>query len=362
MKARSSAMNTQRTTPYIIAEIGVNHDGDRACALELTHAAAAAGADAVKFQLFDADLLMSRACRPAEYQSRAGEHDPHAMLRRLSLTIDDLAPCVRAAHQRNIHAIVTVFSAQLVQPANTLPWDAYKTASPDIIHRPLLTQLAATGKPLIISTGASTLDEVTRATRWLSAGTSERTITFLQCVSAYPAPDDALALDVIPTLARVLGLPIGYSDHSAHEETGALAVRHGAVMLEKHVTYDRAAKGPDHAASLDLPAFARYCARARAARPDPSLIALGCEKSVQAIERDVRTVSRQSIVTTRELPAGHILTADDVTIKRPGTGLPPFVLADLLALPESARTLTHAAHADTPLTAHHIATPLSAAA
>jgi N,N'-diacetyllegionaminate synthase len=349
-------------TPYIIAEIGVNHDGDKARALELTHAAAHAGADAVKFQLFDAQALMSHACRPADYQARAGEHDALAMLRRLSLTIADLAPCVAAAHQHNIHAIVTVFSTQLVDEANTLAWDAYKSASPDIIHRPLLSAIAATGKPLIISTGASTLREVTRAAHWLRLLHCEHTITFLQCVSAYPAPDSALALNVIPTLASALGLPIGYSDHSTREDSGALAVQHGAVMLEKHITYDRNAHGPDHAASLDLPAFARYCTLARAARPDPTLLAHPAEKIVQDIERDVRTVSRQSLTSTRALPAGHVLCAADITIKRPGTGLPPYMLDDLLALPPRERTLTHPIDADSPLTGAHLASALHAAA
>ena len=148
--------------PYIIAELGVNHDGDPARALELTDIAADCGVDAIKLQYFEADRLMSRGSRLADYQQRAGEHDPVAMLRRLELNIDQMAPVVQHAHKRGLHAIVTVFSAELIESACRLPWDAFKTASPDIIHLPLFESLIATGRPLIVSTGASTIDEIQR--------------------------------------------------------------------------------------------------------------------------------------------------------------------------------------------------------
>ena len=168
--------------PYIIAELGVNHDGSVDRALALTEAAAAAGADAIKLQFFRTDLLMSRAAKLAAYQHSAGETDPVAMLRRLELSLDDMARVIDRAHRFNIHAIVTVFSVDLVSEAESLPFDAYKTASPDLIHKPLLGALAATGKPLIVSTGASTLDEITRARDWL-APAAER-LACLQCVSS----------------------------------------------------------------------------------------------------------------------------------------------------------------------------------
>jgi len=139
------------TPPYIIAEIGVNHDGSADRALELVDAAAWAGADAVKLQLFRADLLMSRAARLAEYQRAAGEADPIDMLRRLELSFDEMERIGARAHENGLHAIVSVFSVELVPEAERLPWDAYKTASPDIIHKPLLDALAATRRPLIVS-------------------------------------------------------------------------------------------------------------------------------------------------------------------------------------------------------------------
>jgi sialic acid synthase SpsE len=337
--------------PYVIAEIGVNHDGSAEKAIELVDAAARAEADAVKFQLFDADLLMSRASKLAAYQKSAGETDPLAMLRRLQLPLDAMRPIIDHAHSRGVHAIVTVFSESLVAPAAALAWDAFKTASPDIIHLPLLRALEATGEPLILSTGASTLDEVSRAIAWLT-GARQR-LAVLQCVSSYPAPLASAELGGIAAIAGVFHGPVGYSDHTPDVETGALAVQHGACILEKHFTHSRAAIGPDHAASLEEADLARYVALARAAagtRPEKPLVA---EKRVLPIEEDVRRVSRQSIVTTRAVAAGERLTGADLTCKRPGTGIPPFELDAVVGKP-----LARAVEGDTPLQWSDLAEPL----
>lgn len=331
--------------PYVIAELGVNHDGSPERALELTRAAADAGADAVKLQLFRADLLMSRASRLATYQAEAGESDPLAMLRRLEMPIKAMEPVVALAHDRGIHAIVTVFSTELVEEAERLPWDAYKTASPDVIHRPLLERLAATGRPLIISTGASEPGEIERALGWLRRA-RERT-ALLQCVSSYPTPPEHAELGGIQALRALFDGPVGYSDHTASIETGATAVALGAHILEKHFTYSRAATGPDHAASLEPRALAEYVCLARAVpsgvrrapAPHPSPV-----KRVIAIERDVRQVSRQSIVSRRAMPKGHVITPADLTVKRPGIGFPPFEMGLLVG-----RTLARDVSADTPL-------------
>jgi N,N'-diacetyllegionaminate synthase len=328
---------------YIIAEIGVNHDGSPERAMELVRAARDAGADAVKFQVFRADLLMSRAARLADYQASAGERDPVAMLRRLELPFDALRSLVDGAHALGLDAVATVFSLELVDEAAALAWDAFKTASPDIVHRPLLLALAGTGRPIIVSTGASTLEEVRRAVDWLEPW-RERT-ALLQCVSAYPVADDDAALDGIAAIGRVFAGPVGYSDHTQGTGTGASAVRWGAAILEKHLTYDRGAAGPDHAASLDPAMFARYASAARAARPDERGRSVMGVKRVLDVEMDVRGASRQSIVVRRALGAGHVLTRDDLTFKRPGSGLEPWQLEGVLG----AR-LSTAVPADTPLT------------
>lgn len=304
--------------PFIIAEIGVNHDGRTDRAIDLVAAAASAGASAVKFQLFEADRLMSRAARLAGYQARAGEKDPTQMLRRLELSLDDLRHVVEAAHASSLAAIVTIFSVELVRPALGLPWDAFKSASPDIINLPLLRAMSESGRPLILSTGAA--DEVEIADALAHCGDAA-----FHCVSAYPTPEDKAQLAGIEALralaARVgrQGLPVGYSDHTTALDTGALAVAAGALLLEKHLTHDRAAAGPDHSTSLDPDEFAQYVRMAERAwrMRGPR------EVCVQPVEIDVRTVSRQSVVAARFLPSGAVLGAADLTVKRPGGGISP---------------------------------------
>lgn len=307
---------------YIIAELGVNHDGSVERALDLTRAAAAAGADAVKLQLFDARMLMSRASRLAAYQQAAGEDDPVSMLERLQLSASDMQPIVRLAHALGIHAVVTVFSVPLVEHAERLAFDAYKTASPDIVNRPLLHALRATGKPLIISTGAANADEVARTAEWLVADRDR--VAYLQCVSSYPCPQDMASLGGIAALAEITARPAGYSDHTPGELTGAYAGACGAVILEKHLTYDCSAKGPDHAASLDPAGLARYVAHVRRsvkAADVPAAMIGPRAKNVLPCEQDVRRVSRQSVVAARGLSVGQVLAASDLTVKRPGTGI-----------------------------------------
>lgn len=341
-------------TPYVIAEIGVNHDGSAERAVALTEAAARAGADAVKLQFFRTDLLMSRAAKLAAYQRAAGESDPVSMLRRLELAIDAMAAVVDQAHALGVHAIVTVFSADLVPEAERLAWDAYKSASPDAVNRPLLEAMAATGRPLIVSTGACEAREVERAVEWLG-GARER-LALLQCVSCYPTAGADAAIGAMGALRRMFDGPVGYSDHTTGEDTGALATSLGACVLEKHLTYDRSARGPDHAASLDPAGFARYAEAARSHggasfAPDDPRIGPP-EKRVLACEADVRRVSRQSITTRRALAAGHALTPDDLTIKRPGTGLEPWRLGDVVG-----RRLARGVEPDVPLTEEDLAPP-----
>ena len=341
---------------YVIAELGVNHDGSLDRALALVDAAADAGADAIKLQLFRASLLMSRASRLAAYQSAAGESDPHAMLRRLELPLADMALVIARAHARSLAAICTVFSTQLVAESIALGCDAYKSASPDIIHRPLLEAMAATARPLIISTGAASPEEAVRARTWLDASATAQRLAFLQCVSSYPTPDADASLGGIPALAALIpDCPIGYSDHTQRTDTGFWAAAQGASILEKHLTHDRAAAGPDHAASLDPDQFRDYCDLARRdpsdppAAPDADLIG-PIAKRILDREHDVRTLSRQSIVSTRDIPAGAALTPDALTCKRPGTGIPPFRMTDILN-----RTTARSIAADMPITEEDLA-------
>lgn len=202
---------------------------------------------------------------------------------------------------------------------------------------------------MILSTGAATLDEVRRAITWLG----DHPHALLHCVSAYPTPDEHAALGGIGALRRLApDAVVGYSDHTTSIDTGQRAVAAGAMMLEKHLTHARGAPGPapDHAASLDGGEFAEYVRRARAARPAAAAAVVIEPKVVLPIERDVRAVSRQSLTTTAPLAAGHVLRRCDLTIKRPGTGLPPFDLARVIG-----RRLARAVEADMPLVADDVA-------
>lgn len=340
--------------PYIIAELGVNHDGSPDRAMELARAAADSGVDAIKLQYFEARRLMSRASRLAAYQENAGETDPVEMLARLEMSIDQMAPIVELAHQRGIHAIVTVFSVELVPLAARLPWDAYKTASPDIINRPLLSALQSTGKPLIISTGASTLTEVGRALTWLKDARDR--VCVLQCVSSYPTSMEQAELGGIAAIADIFPGPVGYSDHTQGVGTGRDAVSRGACVLEKHFTLDKHAQGPDHAASLEPREMREYVRLARdavgeleahrkyGAPTSFSRTPIEAIKRVLDIEQDVRRVSRQSLVAVRDLPAGHVLRHADLTIKRPGTGIEPWKLEEMIG-----KSLVVAVREDEPL-------------
>jgi N,N'-diacetyllegionaminate synthase len=326
--------------PYIIAELGVNHDGSVDRAIELAHAAKRAGADAIKLQLFQTDLLLSRAAKLAAYQKEAGASDPFEMLRKLELDVQSMRGVVNEAVTLQLGAIVTVFSVELAPAAGSMNCVALKTASPDVVNRPLIEALMSLGKPLLVSAGAATLAEIAEASRWLE----KHPHILMQCVSAYPTPDDCAALAGRTAMAEVNPNALGYSDHTTSIDTGALAVASGACMLEKHFTYDRAAVGPDHAASLNPEEFNEYVRLAHRAHA-----MLGApRKAVLDIERDVRDVSRQSLTFTRSLNQGHVLHRTDITVKRPGSGISPARLAEFIG-----QTLTTRVEADMPIHEHH---------
>lgn len=331
----------QGAVPYIIAEIGVNHGGSPDRARELVSAAKDAGADAVKFQCFEAGRLLSRDARLAAYQRSAGASDAFDMLHKLELSLDALESLAKFARSIELDPIVTIFSLEHVAPACRIDWAALKVASPDIVNRPLLDALKTAEKPMILSTGAASAEEVEQAVSWMGRAS----FALMHCVSAYPTPDDAAHLGGIRALRDLADVPVGYSDHTTAEDAGALAVAAGATLLEKHLTYDRNAAGPDHAMSLEPPQLSRYV---QAARRAALMLGEPC-KAVQEIERDVRFVSRQSVAATRALEPGHVLERADLTLKRPGGGIAPSQLAETVG-----RRLRCAVAADAILTDEHL--------
>ena len=319
----------------IVAEIGVNHDGRIDGARELIAAAAAAGADAVKFQYFVPERLLSAQAEVAAYQRAAGHAGSlRDLLRPLALAVDAVGELVDAAHAAGLAAWVTPFSPADCVDLAPLPLDAVKIAAPDAVNPPLISAAASLDKPLVISTGACTLDElhVARDAAGRSGG------ALLHCVSAYPTPIAQAALGGIAALADWVGvdgvgadggaIPVGYSDHTAAVETGGFAVACGATLLEKHLTLDRRAAGPDHAASLEPDAFAKYVRFARASHRLP--YAGARTKTVGPLEADVRRVSRQSVAAAHDLIAGIRLRPADLTVMRPGTGIPAARLTRLI--------------------------------
>jgi len=322
----------------VLAEIGVNHDGDPTLAERLIDAAAEAGADAVKLQLFSPQRLLSREAGLAEYQ-KTSESDVAKMLARLALDLDSLQQLGERARSHGMRFALTPFSPDDVAELDAAGADLVKIASPDAVNTPLLRAVEPLGRPVVVSTGACELDELSDAAD-LAARTGG---ALLQCVSSYPTPLERAGLGGIAALREAYpDLCVGYSDHTSETCTGAWAVAAGACVLEKHVTYDRAAAGPDHAASLDSDALAEYIRLARQAAA-----ALGPRaKRCLDVEDEVRRLSRQSVCAARDLPAGRVLTQDDLTVKRPGTGLPARELFTTIG-----RTVARPVARDTPLRA-----------
>ena len=301
----------------VIAEIGVNHDGQLQRALQLVEVAAACGADAVKLQIFQAANLMHASGGFAEYQKEGcTEDDPSAMLRKYELSHQDIFKIVQEIRHRGMMPIATPFSLPDVKVIAELDLPAIKIASPDLVNKPLLAEAAKQGKPMMISTGAATMAEVRQAVGWLHEWNASFAI--LHCISSYPTRGSEANLSWIAELAELFEEPVGYSDHTTEVLAGALAVAAGATIVEKHLTYDRAAVGPDHSASADPEQYSEYVRLIRKAEQ----LRGNKGKRVLECEEDVRKVSRQSVVLRRTVATGEQIDGTDLIIQRPGTGIP----------------------------------------
>jgi N,N'-diacetyllegionaminate synthase len=308
---------SSRNGTLVIAEIGVNHDGDLSRALELVQHAKNANADGVKLQIFRAKTLMHASGAFATYQqSRVTDATPIDMLERYELAPRDIITIVQAIRDAGLLPLATPFSPDDVDTVARLDLPVIKIASPDLVNRPLLHRTSQLKKPLLISTGAATLAEIETTIGWLRDWRAD--FTLLHCVSSYPTPDGDANLAWITDLSRRFNVAVGYSDHATDLLAGPLAVAAGATVIEKHLTYDRAAAGPDHSASADPEQFKNYVDLIRQA---DRLRGHGSRRVLDT-EQDVRRVSRQSLVLRRTIHAGEELTEDDLTTQRPGTGIP----------------------------------------
>jgi len=312
---------------FIIAEAGVNHNGDVETAKQLVEAAAEAGADAVKFQTFKAAALICAAAPKAEYQkvTTGNSEGQLEMVRRLEMSEAMTRVVAEHAAKREILFLSTGFDEGSVDLLDAIGVPAFKVGSGDLTALPLLEFIGHKRKPVILSTGMSYMDEVRSAVETLlGAGCPE--VALLQCVSSYPADPEAANLRVIQTLKDCFNVPVGFSDHSLGIELAIAAVAVGANIIEKHITLDVNLPGPDHRVSMTPEAFkimARSIRSVEASRGDGV-------KRPTPIEQNVRDVARRSIVAACTIPEGTVITRTMLAFKRPGTGLSPASWKDIV--------------------------------
>lgn len=312
---------------FIVAEAGVNHNGDLDLARRLVDAAVEAGADAVKFQAFNADKLAAPDAPKADYQilTTGGRESQLDMLRRLELSHDAQRDVMTYCRRRGILFMSTPFDEESADFLESLDVPVFKIPSGEITNLPFLVHVARKGKPLILSTGMSSLGEVETAVRCIEE-VGNRSLVLLHCVSNYPADPADANLRAMETMARAFQVLVGYSDHTQGIEVALAAVALGANVIEKHITLDRALPGPDHQSSTEPDELATLV---RGIRKVES--ALGHGRKVPTLSETATTaVARKSLVAARAIPAGTTFTEDLIAIKRPGTGLPPAMRALLV--------------------------------
>jgi len=312
---------------FVIAEAGVNHNGDLAMARALVDAAAAAGADAVKFQTFAADRLVTRQAPKAEYQmANTGDAESQfEMLKRLELDADAHRALIAHCAARGIQFLSTPFDEASCDLLDQLGVPAFKLPSGELTNLPFLRHAARKGKPLIVSTGMATLSEAADAVDAIR-GEGGQELILLHCVSNYPANPAHANIRAVATLRDAFGVPAGYSDHTEGDAVALAAVALGACVIEKHVTLDRNLPGPDHRASIEPSELSALVRRIRIVE---SCLGDGLKRPVTN-EAEIARVARKSLVAAVTIPAGDRLTADMVAIRRPGTGMAPDALPAIL--------------------------------
>ncbi len=310
----------------VIAEAGVNHNGNLELAKKMVDTAKACGADIIKFQTAKLDSLVSKSARMAEYQKKNTGLDESQkdMLRKLLLPFEDFVELAEYCKKVGIQFLSTPFDIESIHFLNKLQ-DLWKIPSGEITNYPYLVEIAKTGKKVILSSGMADMEEVRQAVKLLEENGSGD-ITILHCTTEYPAPVESVNLNVMETLRKSFGYPVGYSDHTQGIEIDLAAAALGAVVIEKHFTLDRSLPGPDHKASLEPHELKAMVEGIRKIE-----LALGSyEKRPSEAEMKTRDVARKSIVAKTAIKAGDILSAANLTTKRPGTGINPMRWNDIL--------------------------------
>ncbi|MDQ0194832.1 N-acetylneuraminate synthase [Paenibacillus wynnii] len=340
---------------YVIAEAGVNHNGSLSLAKQLIDAAAESGADAVKFQSFKAEQLVTAYAPKADYQNkRTRESESQlAMLKRLELDVKATSELAAHAKTKKIDFFSSLFDLESVELALRLDFPWMKIPSGEITNAPLLLQASRTGKPVILSTGMSNLGDIEKALGVLAFGylhmesppslaafeqayssnTGQRilqeNVRLLHCTTEYPAPFGEVHLRAIDVMREAFSLPVGYSDHTTGIAVSIAAAARGAVILEKHFTLDRTLQGPDHAASVEPCELKLMITSIREVEE-----ALGSKiKTTTPSEGRNKSIARKSLIASVDIAAGTLFTEVNLTCKRPGIGISPFYLWDWLGKP-----------------------------
>lgn len=318
---------TPESPCFIIAEAGVNHNGDLELAKQLVLAAKEAGADAVKFQTFQAKHLVTADAPQADYQARnSGKTESQFdMLKRLELPLEAFAELSRYCQELGIMFMSTAFDEESADFLAGLGMSIFKIPSGELTNIPLLQHIARFGKPMIVSTGMGTIEEIKEAVETIQAAGNDD-ITVLHCVTDYPTPPEQVNLRAMHVIQAALGVPIGYSDHSMGIEASVIAVAAGAKVIEKHFTLDCNLPGPDHKASLEPKDLGEMV---KGIRKVEVLLGSGRKQPNEA-ELAVAKIVRRSVVAARDLKTGDTITSDMVLLRRPGTGIEPARMGEVI--------------------------------
>ncbi len=314
---------------FIIAEAGVNHNGRLHLAKQLVDAAKKSGCDAVKFQIFKAEDVVSQEALLAGYQKNKENKakNQFQLIKKLELSYDDFRELKQYCHKRRIIFMATPFDRDSADFLDQLGIGVFKISSGEVTNIPFLEYIARKKKMIILSTGMSYLNEVKRAVKVI-LGTGNKHLILLHCVTEYPAPFNEINLQVLNTLKKSFHLPVGYSDHTLGTEIPIAAVALGAKVIEKHLTLDRDLPGPDHQSSLEPDEFKQMV---RAIRHVEQAMGDGVKKPTQSEMKNL-VVVRRSLVAARYIHQGEKINLEDIAIKRPGHGIPPGDLPKVIGL------------------------------
>lgn len=312
---------------FIIAEAGVNHNGSLECAKQLVDVAVKSGADAVKFQTFISEKCISNWAEKADYQKRStdGAESQLDMVKKLELSFVEFIELKKYCELKNIIFMSTPFDLESAEFLNGMAMNIFKIPSGEITNYPLLKKIGQFRRSVILSTGMSNLDEIEEAIEVLRGQGTDK-ISLLHCNTQYPTPMEDVNLRAMLLLEEKFHVPVGYSDHTMGIEVPVAAVAMGAVIIEKHFTLDRNMEGPDHQASLEPDELRDMVKSIRNIEK-----ALGaCEKKVTDSEVGNKSIARKSIVALTRIQKGELFTEDNITVKRPGTGISPMRWNEIL--------------------------------